>query len=90
MGLGGYANIVADAMQKCTMATLVGVVSGTPSKIDTWKKKYNIPDKNTYNYETVSELKNNPDIDIVYVTTPNSLHHKHVLQIAATGKHVIV
>lgn len=89
MGLGGYANIVAEAMQKCTMATLVGVVSGTPSKVATWKQKYNIPDKNIYNYETVSELKNNPDIDIVYVTTPNSLHHKHVLQIAAAGKHVL-
>lgn len=89
MGLGGYANIVAKAMQDCKMATLAGLVSGTPSKIDSWKQKYNIPDKNTYNYDTVNQIKNNPDIDIVYVTTPNSLHYKHVLQIAATGKHVI-
>ncbi|CAG5005399.1 Glucose--fructose oxidoreductase [Dyadobacter sp. CECT 9275] len=89
MGLGGYANIVAKAMQDCKMATIAGIVSGTPSKIETWKQKYNIPDKNIYNYETVGELKNNPDIDLVYITTPNSLHHKHVLQIAAAGKNVL-
>jgi predicted dehydrogenase len=89
MGLGSYASRVADAMQSCTMATLTGVISGTPSKIDTWKKKYNIPDKNTYSYQNVGDIKNNPDIDIVYITTPNSLHYKNVLEIAATGKHVL-
>jgi len=89
MGLGGYANIVAKGMQECKMAKITGVISGTPSKIETWKQKYGISDKNTYSYETVSQLKNNPDIDLVYVITPNSLHHKHVLQIAAAGKHII-
>jgi len=89
MGLGSYAERVAEAMKSCTMATLTGVISGTPSKIDTWKQKYNIPDKNTYSYQNVSDIKNNPDIDIVYITTPNSLHYKHVLEIAATGKHVL-
>ncbi|TDE18667.1 Gfo/Idh/MocA family protein [Dyadobacter psychrotolerans] len=89
MGLGGYANIVAKGMQECKLAKITGVISGTPSKVDTWKQKYGIPDGNVYNYDTVNQLKNNPDIDLVYVTTPNSLHHKHVLQIAAAGKHVI-
>jgi len=89
MGLGGYANIVAKGMQECKIAKITGVISGTPSKIEIWKQKYGIPDKNVYNYETVSQLKDNPDIDLVYVITPNSLHHKHVLQIAAAGKHVI-
>lgn len=89
MGLGGYAGIVARAMKECKMATLTGLVSGTPSKLEKWKKDYNIPDKNTYNYDTVKNIASNPDIDLVYITTPNSLHHKHVLQIAAAGKHVI-
>ncbi|KQS33405.1 Gfo/Idh/MocA family protein [Dyadobacter sp. Leaf189] len=89
MGLGSYGTRVAEAMKDCKMATLVGAVSGTPAKLEEWKKKYNIPEKNTYNYETVAQIKNNPDIDLVYITTPNSLHHKHVLQIAAAGKHVL-
>lgn len=89
MGLGSYAKRVAEAMKQCEMAVLTGIVTGTPSKAAEWKKVYNIPDKNIYNYETIGEIKNNPDIDAVYVITPNSLHHKHVLQVAATGKHVI-
>ncbi|PVD51589.1 glucose-fructose oxidoreductase [Terrimonas sp.] len=89
MGLGGYAGIVARAMKQCQMATLTGIVTGTPSKIDKWKKDYNIADKNIYNYDNLQNIAKNPDIDVVYITTPNSLHQKHVLQVAATGKHVI-
>ena len=33
MGLGSYGTRVADAMKDCTKAKLVGVISGTPSKI---------------------------------------------------------
>ena len=89
MGLGGYANIVAKAMKECRLASLTGIVTGTPSKIATWKSSYGIPDKNVYNYDNLHTIAHNPDIDLVYITTPNSLHHKHVLQVAATGKHVI-
>ncbi|MGN6492475.1 MAG: Gfo/Idh/MocA family protein [Agriterribacter sp.] len=89
MGLGGYATIVANAMKDCKLAVLTGIVTGTPSKIDTWKKTYGIPDKNVYNYDNLQSIAKNPDIDLVYITTPNSLHYKHVLQVAATGKHVI-
>lgn len=89
MGLGGYASIVAEAMKDCKMAQLTGIITGTPSKVATWKSKYGIKDKNVYSYETIQQIAKNPDIDLVYVTTPNSLHHKNVLQVAAAGKHVI-
>ena len=89
MGLGSYGTRVAEAMQTCTKAKLVGVVSGTPSKIKDWQQKYNIPEKNCYNYETFDQLKNNPDIDAVYIITPNALHHPQAIRIAAAGKHVI-
>ena len=45
MGLGSYGSRVADAMKDCTKAKLVGVISGTPSKITAWQSKYNIPEK---------------------------------------------
>ena len=89
MGLGSYGNRVAEAMQSCTKAKLVGVISGTPSKITAWQSKYNIPDKNCYNYENFDNIKNNPDIDAVYVITPNALHHNQVIRVAKAGKHVI-
>ena len=34
MGLGSYASRVAEAMKDCSRAKLVGVISGTPSKIE--------------------------------------------------------
>ena len=89
MGLGGYANRVADAMKDCKKAKLVGVISGTPSKIKDWQMRFNIPEKNCYNYENFDTIKNNRDIDVVYVITPNGLHHNHVIRAARAGKHVI-
>ncbi|HWH62756.1 MAG TPA: Gfo/Idh/MocA family oxidoreductase [Ginsengibacter sp.] len=89
MGLGSYGTRVAEAMLDCKMAKLVGVISGTPSKITAWQSKYNIPEKNCYNYENFDNIKNNPDIDAVYVITPNALHHDEVIRVAKAGKHVI-
>jgi len=89
MGLGYYGTMVADAMQSCTRAKLVGVISGTPSKIKNWQSKYNIPEKNCYNYENFDNIKNNPDIDAVYVITPNGLHKDQAIRVAKAGKHVI-
>src|SRR5678816_2422347 len=89
MGLGSYGTRVAEAMQTCKKAKLVGVISGTPSKIKAWQSKYNIPEKNCYNYENYDNIKNNPDIDAVYVITPNALHHDAVIRVAKAGKHAI-
>lgn len=89
MGLGSYGTRVAEAMQSCTRAKLTGLISGTPAKVKTWQARYGIPDKNCYNYENFDQVKNNPDIDAVYVITPNALHHDAVIRVAKAGKHVI-
>ncbi|HUQ67329.1 MAG TPA: Gfo/Idh/MocA family oxidoreductase [Flavitalea sp.] len=89
LGLGSYGTRVADAMQSCTRAKLTGVISGTPSKIKNWQAKYNIPEKNCYNYDNFDNIKNNPDIDAVYVITPNALHKEQVIRVAKAGKHAI-
>jgi predicted dehydrogenase len=89
MGLGGYGTRVAEAMLSCKRAKLTGVISGTPAKIKAWQTKYNIPDKNCYNYENFDAIKDNPDIDAVYVITPNALHHDGVIRVAKAGKQAI-
>ena len=89
MGLGGYGTRVADAMRDCKRAKLTGVISGTPSKIKNWQSKYGIPEKNCYNYDNFDAIKNNPDIDAVYIITPNALHKEQAVRVARAGKHVI-
>ncbi|MEO6731858.1 MAG: Gfo/Idh/MocA family oxidoreductase [Ferruginibacter sp.] len=89
LGLGSYGNRVAEAMQSCKKAKLTGLISGTPSKIKTWQAKYNIPDGNCYDYTNFDRIKDNPEIDAVYVITPNALHHDQVIRVAKAGKHAI-
>lgn len=89
MGLGSYGTRVAEAMKDCKRAKLVGVISGTPSKIEAWQQKYGIPAKNCYNYENFDQIRDNPEIDAVYVITPNSLHKPYTIRVAKAGKHVI-
>ena len=88
-GLGSLStNQIAPALLKTSNCRLAGIVSGTPSKAAEWQKKYGLPAKNVYTYETMHEMAKNKDIDIVYVVTPNSLHMQHTLAAAAAGKHV--
>jgi len=89
MGLGSYGTRVANAMQSSTKSRLVGVVSGSPDKVKEWQEKFGIPEKNCYTYENFDQIKDNPDIDAVYVITPNALHHEHTIRAARVGKHVI-
>jgi predicted dehydrogenase len=89
MGIGIYGNIVAEAMQSCTKAKLVGVISGSPEKVKNWQTQYDIPNKNVYNYDNFEDIKNNPDIDAIYIIVPNFLHKVYALRAAKTGKHVI-
>ena len=89
-GLGSLSTYqIAPAFQKTQYCRLAGLVTGTPAKAERWKAKYNIPDKNIYNYETMSQMADNPDIDVVYVVTPNGLHAEHTVKAAKAGKHVL-
>lgn len=90
VGLGNYSTgELAPALQETQHCYLAGIVTGTPEKAEKWKKKYNIPDKNIYNYNNYDSIKDNPDIDIVYVVLPNSMHAEYTIRAAKAGKHVI-
>ncbi len=89
VGLGYYStDLLAPALQLTKHCKLAGIVSGTPSKIETWKKQYNLPDKNCYSYDTFDSIANNPDIDVVYVVLPPSMHAEYTIRAAKAGKHV--
>ena len=90
MGLGYYStDILAPSIQMCKNTYLAGIVTGTPSKAETWKTKYSLKEENIYNYDNFDEIANNKDIDIVYVVLPNGLHKEFVIRAAKAGKHVI-
>jgi predicted dehydrogenase len=89
VGLGGLSNQqLGPALKLTKYCRLAGIVTGTPSKIPVWKERYNIPDKNVYNYDTMEQMADNPDIDVVYIVTPNGLHARDALKGVKAGKHV--
>ena len=89
-GLGSLStHQLAPALQQTEFCRLAGIVTGSPDKAASWKAKYQIPDKCIYNYDTMSQMADNPDIDVVYVVTPNALHAESTLKAAKAGKHVL-
>lgn len=89
-GLGRYAGYLAEGLETAQYCKLAGIITGTPSKAVEWKKKYNIPEKNIYNYQNFDEIIHNKDIDLVYVVLPNFMHKEYTIRAAGAGKHVIV
>ena len=90
-GLGGLStNQIAPALRKTRHARLAGAVTGTPAKADAWADEHGIPIGSIYHYDDMHQLAEDPDIDVVYVVTPNALHHRHTLAAARAGKHVLI
>ena len=90
VGLGRYSTgQLGPALKLTNACRLAGVVTGSPEKGIQWAEEYGFPETHIYNYDTMARMKDNPDIDIVYVVTPNSLHAEHAIAAAQAGKHVI-
>ncbi len=89
VGLGYYStDLLAPALQQTEHCYLAGIVTGTKSKESVWRSKYSIPEGNIYNYKTFDSIADNPDIDVVYVVLPPSMHMEYVIRAAKAGKHV--
>lgn len=90
VGLGGYAtHLLAPALQQTRHCALRGVVTGSREKGLRWARQFGFPEQSVYGYDTMAQLAGNPDIDVVYVVTPNALHAEHTIAAARAGKHVI-
>lgn len=91
VGLGRYAtDQIGVALEKSEYWQVTGIVTGTESKIPLWQKKWGIKDHNVFNYENYDRLAQAPDIDVVYICLPNSMHAEFTIRAAKAGKHVIV
>ena len=89
-GLGQYSKgQLGPALKLTQHCRLAGVITGSKEKGVQWAKDYGFPEKNVYHYDTMQQMADNPDIDIVYVVTPNALHAPHTIAAAKAGKHVI-
>ncbi len=90
-GLGNYSTgQLLPALRFTQYCRLAGVVTRDPAgKGRRWAQSAGFPEKNIYSPETMGRMADNPDIDIVYVVTPNGLHAEYAILAAMAGKHVI-
>lgn len=90
VGMGNYTiGQVIPALQQTSYCYLSGIVTGKSSKISEWKEKYQLPEKNIYTYENFDAIKDNPDIDVIYIALPTQFHAEYTIRAFEAGKHVI-
>ncbi len=65
---------ILPAFNDCKYARVTALVSGTPEKAKAVATQYGIDEKATYHYDDMARFADNPDVQAVYVVTPNGLH----------------
>ena len=90
VGLGDFAtNHLMPGMARCKLCKIVALVSGHPDKAAVQAQKYGVNPKNIYNYDNYDSIKDNPDIDAVYIVLPNGMHAEYTIRAFAAGKQVM-
>ncbi|TPE60629.1 Gfo/Idh/MocA family oxidoreductase [Sandaracinobacter neustonicus] len=90
VGLGSYAvNQIMPQFANSAHSKLTALVSGTPAKLEKYGALYGIPRSHRYSYATYDSIRNNPDIDAVYVVLPNNMHAEYSIRASQAGKHVM-
>jgi predicted dehydrogenase len=90
VGLGGYGlGVIIPQFKNCQHSRLVALVSGDPAKARRVAAEYGVPEKAIYGYQDYDRIRDNPDIDIVYVCLPVSMHAEYTIRAAQAGKHVM-
>ena len=90
VGLGSLSIYeILPAFAKCEKSKPVAFVSGHPDKANKLALRYGVNPKNIYNYENYDTIKDNPEVDIIYIVLPNSMHAEYTVRGFQAGKHVL-
>ena len=90
VGLGSYGlGRIIPQFQNCQHSRLVALVSGDPAKARKVAQEYGVPERGIYSYNDFDRIRDNPDIDIVYICLPVFMHAEYTIRAAQAGKHVM-
>lgn len=90
IGLGTISDIFMRACAQSQTARVAAVVTGHPdTKGAKYAAMYGIPKTSIYTYETFDRIRDNKDVDAVYVGLPNGMHCEYTIRAAQAGKHVL-
>ncbi|MFN6559455.1 MAG: Gfo/Idh/MocA family protein [Nostoc sp. ChiSLP01] len=80
---------IMPAFAECKLAKPTALVSGDAAKANLVAQQYGIKPQNIYNYQNYDNLRNNPDVDAIYIVLPNSMHREYTVRGAKAGKHIL-
>ena len=80
---------ILPAFGQCKHAKPVALVSGDADKMAKVAKQYGIKPSSCYSYQTYDNLKNNPEVEVIYIVLPNAQHHEFTIRGAKAGKHIL-
>jgi glucose-fructose oxidoreductase len=90
VGLGQYGrDVILPQFVNCKHSRVTALVSGDRTKALATATKYGVPENAIYSYADFDRIRDNPDVDIVYVCLPNSMHAEYTIRAAKAGKHVM-
>ena len=90
VGLGNLAiHEILPAFAKCEQSSVTALVSGHPDKANKLAQQYGVNPKNIYNYQNYDSIRDNPEVDIIYIVLPNGMHAEYTIRGFQAGKHVL-
>ncbi len=87
IGTSGHADrVAAPVVRRSACASLIGAVGTTKDGSQAFAARHRTPKQ----FTDVSHMLSDPEIDAVWICSPNYLHAEQVIQCALAGKHVLV
>jgi 1,5-anhydro-D-fructose reductase (1,5-anhydro-D-mannitol-forming) len=85
IGTGRIHKWMVPAIKEAEDTELVAVLSRDKARAAAFAKEHGIE----RSYDSLDELLRDPEIDVVYVASPNGLHALQTIKAAEAGKHVL-
>ncbi len=85
MGTGHIAGVFAEDMAESETATVLAIGSRSQDTADRFGNQYGIERR----YSDYDSFLQDPDVDIVYITTPHPMHEKWAIRAAEEKKHIL-
>ncbi len=90
VGLGHLAlEQILPAFGESKRCRLTALVSGDRAKATALGARYGVDPKSLYDYKSYDRLRNEGNVDLVYVVLPNGMHAEYTIRAFQAGKHVL-
>src|SRR5262249_56790378 len=83
-GLGVASTLFLPGVEQSPHARIVAAADKRRNALDAFERRYQ-----GRTYDTVEGLCADPDLDVIWVATPNQFHCRHAVIAADNGKHIV-